>query len=526
MIRRAPAPTRWSHRRPSQRLDCCRSGQFRPRRRTYGVTAPAAPTIGGRRRGDAGGPAEMPPWTGGHARLVLEPSTWWSLLSLALPRRHRSRDRCRMQRQCSPAAWHRHPDDGAVSDPMAWTHEPKEGSVSVGDTVDSTNAATNPHTLTSTDALFDSGFACAGETFTWWTPNAPGTFRFVCSNPPVDDRAHRGAVVEACVVGIRTGPVIASTPQQRLVDRLAASILAGFAATIVQLFDLSLAYALALVLSVVLSRDVPALGVVQPWLYRLTPDYLGDAGRSDVFVAAAIYVSGRLAWAAIYGLIAKPRLTGVPCAGSDSPSSRPSSRIPQGVSMKPSDPLHIRAGDHETHRAPTRGFAGDRQFLGEHRPGSPDSPLVTVPWFRSLASATMASATPDRGWDACHSLQKLPADRTGALLRQTGVRFFGMEEVGDAVGSSLFQITRAPVQRQAPATSSTRRLWPGASGYVRREPGRPSYGSCSAGRQGPVVYVAQFEQLGEAQHRVVVALLGVVRELTVRTMISVMRGTL
>jgi plastocyanin len=49
----------------------------------------------------------------------------------------------------------------------------------VGTTVTWTNAGNNLHTLTSTDALFDSGALMAGQSFSY-TCDKPGTYQLIC----------------------------------------------------------------------------------------------------------------------------------------------------------------------------------------------------------------------------------------------------------------------------------------------------------------------------------------------------------
>jgi hypothetical protein len=91
-------------------------------------------------------------------------------------------------------------------------------------------------------------------------------------------------------------------------ERLARAILAGFAASMVMLLFFLVAYNLARLLGVVLAGR-PGFSILASWLQNLTHNRLIDAGLSDVYVAAAVYLAGGLLWAVAYALV-EPRLSG------------------------------------------------------------------------------------------------------------------------------------------------------------------------------------------------------------------------
>jgi len=86
-------------------------------------------------------------------------------------------------------------------------------------------------------------------------------------------------------------------------ERLARAILAGFAASVVMLLFFLMAYNLARLLA------TAVVGLPGQWLQNLAHNRLIDAGLSDVYVAAAVYLAGGLLWAVVYALV-EPRLTG------------------------------------------------------------------------------------------------------------------------------------------------------------------------------------------------------------------------
>jgi hypothetical protein len=89
--------------------------------------------------------------------------------------------------------------------------------------------------------------------------------------------------------------------------RLARAVLAGFAASMVMLLLFLVAYNLARLLSG--ATVLASAPVLQQWLANLTHNRLIDAGLSDVYVAAAVYLAGGLLWAALYAMV-EPRLSG------------------------------------------------------------------------------------------------------------------------------------------------------------------------------------------------------------------------
>lgn len=106
-------------------------------------------------------------------------------------------------------------------------------------------------------------------------------------------------------------PIVVSQIQMRsrsISERLARAILAGFAASMVMLLLFLVAYNAARVFGILVGRS-PALAVPAQWLANLTHNRLIDAGLSDVYVAAAVYLAGGLLWAAIYALV-EPHLSG------------------------------------------------------------------------------------------------------------------------------------------------------------------------------------------------------------------------
>jgi hypothetical protein len=92
--------------------------------------------------------------------------------------------------------------------------------------------------------------------------------------------------------------------------RLARAILAGFAATFAMLLAFLLAYTASRLIAAVVSAETGVAGAVRLWLHNLTHNQLIDAGRSDVFVATAVYLLGGLVWAILYAVVAEPRLVG------------------------------------------------------------------------------------------------------------------------------------------------------------------------------------------------------------------------
>lgn len=55
---------------------------------------------------------------------------------------------------------------------------------------------------------------------------------------------------------------------------------------------------------------VPGGEAMHVWLHNLTHNRLIDAASSDVYLAAAVFLTGGLAWAVVYGWLAEPRLAG------------------------------------------------------------------------------------------------------------------------------------------------------------------------------------------------------------------------
>lgn len=94
-------------------------------------------------------------------------------------------------------------------------------------------------------------------------------------------------------------------------DSLSRAILAGFAASLMMLLTFLVAYNLARLASAAPLLAAPALEPLGQWLYNLTHNRLIDAGLSDVYLAAGVYVAGGLLWAIVYVLV-EPRLPGRP----------------------------------------------------------------------------------------------------------------------------------------------------------------------------------------------------------------------
>jgi hypothetical protein len=117
-------------------------------------------------------------------------------------------------------------------------------------------------------------------------------------------------------------------------DSLSRAILAGFAASLAMLLLFLVAYNLARLLSAapilawpelerpslihpaswVTGRDqanysTDVLETPRLWLINLTHNRLIDAGLSDVYLAAGVYMAGGLLWALVYTLV-EPRLFG------------------------------------------------------------------------------------------------------------------------------------------------------------------------------------------------------------------------
>jgi len=120
-------------------------------------------------------------------------------------------------------------------------------------------------------------------------------------------------------------------------DSLSRAVLAGFAASLTMLLVFLVAFNVARLLSAAPSPAWPALertSIIHPaswvngngqtglapdsvdalatpraWLVNLTNNRLIDAGLSDVYLAAGIYLAGGLLWALLYTLV-EPRLTG------------------------------------------------------------------------------------------------------------------------------------------------------------------------------------------------------------------------
>lgn len=116
-------------------------------------------------------------------------------------------------------------------------------------------------------------------------------------------------------------------------DALSRAVLAGFAASLVMLLAFLVAFNLARLLSLTPSPAWPTLertSLIHPaswvsersagnlpdlletprlWLTNLAHNRLIDAGLSDVYLAAGIYIAGGLLWAVIYTLV-EPRLSG------------------------------------------------------------------------------------------------------------------------------------------------------------------------------------------------------------------------
>ena len=78
--------------------------------------------------------------------------------------------------------------------------------------------------------------------------------------------------------------------------RLAPAILAGFAATLTMLFLFLVAYNLSRLLARAPIFAPTGGGVVSQWLTNLTHNRLIDAGLSDIYLAAGIYVVGGICW--------------------------------------------------------------------------------------------------------------------------------------------------------------------------------------------------------------------------------------
>ncbi|HWO88841.1 MAG TPA: plastocyanin/azurin family copper-binding protein [Chloroflexota bacterium] len=69
------------------------------------------------------------------------------------------------------------------TDPQSWRYEPATLTVALGDTIVWTNEGVVPHTVTSTNNVFDSGNMDHDETFTW-APTAAGTYTYICLYHP------------------------------------------------------------------------------------------------------------------------------------------------------------------------------------------------------------------------------------------------------------------------------------------------------------------------------------------------------
>jgi hypothetical protein len=121
------------------------------------------------------------------------------------------------------------------------------------------------------------------------------------------------------------------------IDALSRATLAGFIASLTMLFSFLVAYNLARLLSAVPILAWPtlerqswirpatwttgasqaevapgnALGTLGLWLANLTHNRLIDAGLSDVYLAAGIYILGGVLWALLYTVV-EPRLGGSP----------------------------------------------------------------------------------------------------------------------------------------------------------------------------------------------------------------------
>jgi hypothetical protein len=104
--------------------------------------------------------------------------------------------------------------------------------------------------------------------------------------------------------------VMPATILPTLEGRLARAVLSGFAATFVMLVAFVVAYSASRLIAARLAAEGPLAGAIPIWLHNLTHNPLVDAGRTDVFVATAVYLLGGLFWAILYATLFEPRLKG------------------------------------------------------------------------------------------------------------------------------------------------------------------------------------------------------------------------
>src|SRR5450755_4392871 len=99
----------------------------------------------------------------------------------------------------------------------------------------------------------------------------------------------------------RADSLVGASP---LVLSLSRAFVAGFVASVTMV----LAFAAAFVVMLVLG-GLP-LPIVSDWFRGLTSNSLIDVARPNLYVAAAVFLTGGLLWALLYGLVFETRLTG------------------------------------------------------------------------------------------------------------------------------------------------------------------------------------------------------------------------
>ena len=106
------------------------------------------------------------------------------------------------------------------------------------------------------------------------------------------------------------------TSQQMRADWLPRAIISGFIAAIAMLFTFMLAYGLAYLAAQLpppasqSAESMRSWFTIRAWFYGLTHNSLTDLAGSNLYAVAGLHFGVAMAWAALYGCWAEPRLSG------------------------------------------------------------------------------------------------------------------------------------------------------------------------------------------------------------------------